>query len=359
MLGIAGAMMGILFSVSGVLNSFISDSWMRWASPTITHWITSLLGPGILTKSILWALDSGLLAVLSTGIAYILPFFLFLGLLEDSGYYGSIVFLADRWMHRFGLHGRSMISLLAATGCNVPAILQCRIIPHRRERFIAATLSTMVPCTPRIAVIVGGVAAAVGWGAGIAVLITVLLTIIVVGWALNRLMPGESHGVVMETFPLRAPNLIPTLRKTWFNFREFLVLGIPFVVTGCLILGYLYESGHIWAVGQPLRPIMEGWLGIPTIAGITLIFAFLRKELALQLLLTFAIASGHSGHSILAVMTPKQLIIFALVNTLYIPCIASFGALIKIMGTKSTLLISLVTLLTALSIGGIANLVLP
>lgn len=359
LIGIAAGLMGILFSASGIINNLITVGWERWASPFIGQAVKGLFGQGLLTKSLLWALDSGLLAVLSTGIAYILPFFFLLGLLEDSGYYGSIVFLADRWMHRFGLHGRSMISLLAATGCNVPAILQCRVLPHKRERFIAATLATMVPCTPRIAVIVGGVAASVGWGAGIAVLIAVGLTIVFVGLALNRIMPGESHGVVLETFPLRAPNLLPTLRKTWVNFREFLVLGIPFVVAGCLLLGFLYESGYIWGVEQPLKPLMEGLLGIPTIAGITLIFAFLRKELALQLLLTFAIASGHTGNGILSIMTPKQLIIFALVNTLYIPCIASFGALVKVMGWKSTMAISGITLATALAIGSVANLVLP
>jgi ferrous iron transport protein B len=356
--GIVVAMMAFLFLVSGFLNEGVNILWASLVSPAVKALAFGLLGKGIASKILLWGFDSGLLAVISVGVAYILPFFFLLGLLEDSGYYGSIVFLTDRLMHRFGLHGRSVISLVSALGCNVPAIMSTRILPHRRERFIAATLATMVPCAPRIAVITGGVALAVGPLAGFGVLIVVLATVISAGLLLNRLMPGESHGFVMEMFPLRRPNLRPTLRKTWKNFKDFLFVGLPFVVLGCLLLGGLYETGKIWILAAPLRPLMEGFLGIPVIAGLTLVFAFLRKELALQLLLTFAIAGGHPGNNILSIMTPKQLIVFALVNTLYIPCIASVGGLIKVLGWKETLGIALITLMTALLVGGAANLVL-
>lgn len=63
----------------------------------------------------------------------------------------------------------------------------------------------------------------------------------------------------------------------------------PVVLVGSLVLRALYETGWVWALVWPLSPIVEGWLGLPDVAGLTLIFAVLRKELALQLLIALAI----------------------------------------------------------------------
>ena len=75
----------------------------------------------------------------------------------------AAAFLSDRVMHRFGLHGRAVIPLIAAGGCNVPAIIATRSLASKRERTIAAVLATLTPCSARTAVIIGAVALVAGW----------------------------------------------------------------------------------------------------------------------------------------------------------------------------------------------------
>ena len=114
-------------------------------------------------RTILWGIDGGVIATLAVGIPYILTFYVLLALLEDSGYLNGAAFLTDRVMHWFGLHGRAVIPLIAALGCNVPAIIGTRTLNSTRERLIASTLITLTPCSARTAIIIGAVALYSGW----------------------------------------------------------------------------------------------------------------------------------------------------------------------------------------------------
>jgi ferrous iron transport protein B len=90
----------------------------------------------VLANSLLWALDSGVLGMLAVGIPYILTFYLLLSALEDSGYLTSAAVLMDRVFGTLGLPGRAAIPLLAAAGCNVPAIYGTRVLRTHRERLL-------------------------------------------------------------------------------------------------------------------------------------------------------------------------------------------------------------------------------
>ena len=268
----------------------------------------------------------------------------------------SIAFLVDALMKRLGLHGRAVIMLLAGAGCNVPAIMGTRVLTTRRERVIASTLVVLTPCSARIAVIAGGAALFAGWQYGAAILLISLAVIIATGVGLNRLMPGRSDDLVMEMFPFRVPTPSVVARKTWFRFREFIMTALPIVLIGSFVMGALYETGTIWIFNAPLAPIVEGWLGLPAIAGLTLIFATLRKELALQFLLTLALVQYGSGaDNLLSFMTPQQIFVYALVNTLYIPCLATFAVLRKELGTRAAIGIATFTIVLAVVVGGVAR----
>src|SRR3970282_2295648 len=103
----------------------------------------------------------------------------------------------------------------------------------------------------------------------------------------------------------------------------------------------------------PLAPLVEGWLGLPAVAGLTLIFAVLRKELALQLLVAIADARYGPGVTDLGQFMDKtQLFTYALVNTLYIPCIATVAVLARELGWRRAGLISAFTIVLALLTGG-------
>ncbi|MDY6867583.1 MAG: ferrous iron transport protein B, partial [Chloroflexota bacterium] len=104
------------------------------------------------------ALIQGVSGGVSIVLPYLVPFLIGLGILEDVGYLPRVAFLMDALMHKIGLHGKSIVPFILGFGCNVPAIMSTRILEDKRERFISAALSTMVPCAARLSVVFGLVA---------------------------------------------------------------------------------------------------------------------------------------------------------------------------------------------------------
>jgi ferrous iron transport protein B len=132
-------------------------------------------------------------------------------------------------------------------------------------------------------------------------------------------------------------------------------VALPIILIGSLFLGALYETGYLWKLASPLSPVVESWLGLPAVAGLTLIFAVLRKELALQLLVTLAIIIyGGGAKNLLLFMNPAQLFVYALVNTIYMPCVATIAVLGRELGWKRAGGIMVFTIALAIFIGGIA-----
>ncbi len=344
-----------LFIVGGTLSQVMANLWAAWVSG-LQAIALAIFGKGLVSKVVLWGFDSGIEAALEVGVPYVLTFYAVLAVLEDSGYMNSMAFMLDSLMKRLGLHGRAAILLLAGAGCNVPAIMGTRVLTTRRERIIASTLIVLTPCSARTAVIIGGAALFAGWQYGAVLFLISLGLLVLVGMGLNWVMPGRSDDLVMEMFPFRIPAPSAVIRKTWHRFKEYVVMALPIVLIGSMVMGGLYETGWIWALSAPMAPLVEGWLGLPSVAGLTLLFAILRKELALQFLVTLALVQYGSGaHNLLAFMTPQQLFVYALVNTIYIPCLATFTMLSKELGPKIALAIGAFTVALALLVGGIAH----
>ena len=349
----------VLFSVGGRLALALTALWEAGPGPVIRSAVHAVLGENAIADGVLWGLGGGVLAALAVGIPYILTFYFLLALLEDSGYMNAVAYLTDRIMHRFGLHGQAAIPLVAAAGCNVPAVIGTRVLPTRRERLIASWLITLTPCSARTAVIVGSVGLLVGWQWALGVYGVVALVAVVSGMLLNRVMGGDSSALIMEMFPIRRPAMRMVVRKTWNRFREFVWVAAPFIIGGSIALGLLHETGALVRIEPVLDPVVGWWLGLPAVAGITLIFAILRKELALQLLVVFAVAAyGASATDLRSFMTGDQIVVYALVNAIYVPCIATIAVLSRELGRSQAALICLGTVVTALAVGGAANLVL-
>lgn len=355
LIGVLAVIFGFLFYGGNLLSTLFSDMWAEYMSPIIDGAIFAVFGSGHIGKTLVWGFDAGILAALAVGIPYVLTFYFLLAFLEDTGYLNSVAFLTDRLMHKFGLHGRAIIPLVAGAGCNVPAIIGTRVLTTMRERTIASTLITLIPCSARTAVILGAVSLFVGWKPAVAIYIIILGLVFFVGIGLNKVMPGSSSGLVMEMFPFRAPIISNILKKTWFRFKDFVFVAFPIVVIGSLVLGALYETGYLWKLAEPLAPVVEDWLGLPPVAGLTLIFAVLRKELALQLLVTFAVVQyGGGASNLLLFMSPTQLFVYALVNTIYIPCVATIAVLGRELGWRRAIGIMAFTIALAIIIGGLA-----
>ena len=360
LLVVMGLVFLAIFWGGGALADLFSRFWDSAIGGPLTRGIESLLGVNMFSQSLGWAVD-GLGAVLEIALPYLLVFYIILGFMEDSGYLNSVAFLSDRSMHRLGLHGRAVIPLISAVGCNVPAVMGTRVLSTRRERVIACVLIVLVPCSARVAVIMGGVSRYVGWAPALLLFAILFVIVIAAGFFLNKVMPGESTGLVMEMFPFRRPSMANVLKKTWLRLKGFLYIAAPLIVAGSFVLGLLYESGWIFKLTQPLEPLAEWWLGIPAVALLALIFAFIRKELALALLVVLAaqvIPGVTESSTLLDFMSKGQIFTFALVCAIYIPCVATLAVLWRELGARDSLAITGSTVILALLLGGLSHLVL-
>ncbi|MGB4442222.1 MAG: ferrous iron transport protein B [Coriobacteriia bacterium] len=357
---VAGSVFAFLYIAGAMLASAFSAVWQGYASPAIIALIHAVAGDGVAARVLGWGFDAGIEAALSVGLPYILVFYVLLGLLEDSGYLNSLAFLTDRFMHRLGLHGRAVIPLVAGAGCTVPAVLATRSLGTKRERLIASTLVMFVPCSARTSVILGAVGHYVGWQYTLLVAAVVFAIWLTIALVLQRMVPGQSGGLVMEMFPFRRPSLKRVLAKSWGQFREFLFVATPIVVVGSLVLGGLYENGLLMRVSEPLDPVVGVWLGLPAVAGVTLLMGALRNELALQLLVVLAVSTaGYAGATLTDIMSPTDLVVFTLVNTIAFPCLSAVVVYWRRNGVARTLAVVGVSVALALLVGGVMARVLP
>lgn len=300
-------------------------------------------------ENLIGVLVIGLLQGIMAGFAIVLPYlfpFLFgLGLLEDIGYLPRIAFLMDSLMHRIGLHGKAIVPFILGYGCNVPAIMSTRTLEDGRERFIAATLSTLVPCAARLVVVFGLVAFYMGpmWALGMYLLN--LLVIALTGRVLSIMMPETSPGMILEMPPYRIPTLKAVVNKAWFRVREFMFEAWPILIvgSGALAIMIYYDLAKYFDVA--VRPIT--WLlGLPTELGVPLIFGVLRKELSL-IMLTQAL--GTSDYN--SVLTNAQMFTFTVFVIFFIPCVATMMMIKKELGLKQMYAITGLTFGIAVVVG--------
>ncbi len=321
--------------------------------------VSNWLGPGFLHNVFIGKLIEGeidyveSMGILTTGLfvpfgmvlPYIIAFYLILGILEDSGYLPRLATLTDNIFHKLGMHGYGIVPVFLGLGCNVPGALSSRILETRKQRFISATLlGIAVPCMAQIAMIFG-ILGSYGLSYIFIVFGTLFILYIVAGFILNKFVKGESPEIFLEIPPYRKPFLKTVLKKTWMRVRWFLTEAIPWLFLGVLLVNILYAIGFLEWIGNIFAPLMEGWFGLPKEATTALLIGFLRKDLAVGMLLPLG-------------MTIGQLVIAVIILAIYFPCVATFVVLIKELGIKDTIKSTLIMLAIALIVGGIMRLIL-
>ena len=133
--------------ISDIIQNFLTA--IEQYEPVVTGPIENIIWNGAFT---------GFVAGVTLIIPYVLPFYLILAFIEDSGYLTRISFMLDRGMHKLGLHGKAVIPLILGYGCNVPSVYSCRIMETPKQKTRLAYLVTLIPCTARMVVILGLVA---------------------------------------------------------------------------------------------------------------------------------------------------------------------------------------------------------
>ena len=309
----------------------------------------SAFGTGVVGSLIWGGVMEGLIAGITIVLPYIIPFYLILYFLENSGYLSRIAFLMDNVMHKIGLHGKAFIPMMLGFGCNVPACLGCRIMETQRERLLAAFVTTLVPCAATTVIILGLVGDFLGIHCALALYIFNLAIILALGRLAFKVVPGESTALIMEMHDYRWPHMKTILKQTWFRVAEFIKIAFPLIIVGSLVLKLAEVAGWLETIAAVLSPVTVVWLGLPAITGITLIFGVLRKELSLVML---AALLGTTNFA--QVLTPVQMVVFTLVAMLYIPCIATIAALVKDFGWKKAYFITVFEITFAILVGGIA-----
>ncbi len=304
--------------------------------------------------SFIWdGLVEGVVAGVTIALPYIIPFYIALSILEDSGYLARIAFLMDSAMHKIGLHGKGFIPIMLGFGCTVPACLGCRIMETRREQLICAFVTSLVPCSARTVVIMGLVAQYVGFNWAVALYIINFALIFSLGRLAFKVVPGEPVGLIMEIPSYKRPTFRVTASKTWLNLKSFIQIAFPIIVAGNLLIQLANFVGLLNLVQSAMTPITVWWLGLPTATGVVLIFGVLRKELTLILL-----ASLMGTTNFAQVLSPTQMFVFSFVVMIYVPCIATMATMAKEFGFKVATLISTIDIGIAITLGGILSRVL-
>lgn len=333
------------FTVGTFLSTRLSDafSFFQRVDPQVSGTLVSVLWNGVF---------GGFVAGVTLVIPYVVPFYLLLAALEDSGILTRVAFMMDSAMHKIGLHGKAIIPIILGYGCNVPAIYSTRIMGTRRERVLTAFAITFAPCPARTVVILGLVAAFLGirWALGVYA-INLLIMFGMVKLA-AKAIPGDLTGMIMEMHSFKTPSLSVVGKQTWARTKSLIYMVFPiYMITSALVQG-VYALGWLEPVNNAISFLTVGVLGLPVVAGTFLIFGAARKEL------TLLVAVAIFGTNLALYFTSAQLIVLALVATIY-PCMATIGTLTKEFGWKSAWAIIGASFATTILIGGIAASILP
>lgn len=301
-----------------------------------------LVGPyGVITMALTYA------------IAIVLPvvgtFFIFFGLLEDSGYLPRLAVMLNRIFRAMGLNGKAVLPMVLGLGCDTMATLTTRILETRKERIIVTLLLALaVPCSAQLGVIM----AMLGALSPVATLIWLGViggTIFLVGWLSSLIVKGEPADFVLELPPIRKPKISNILIKVLARVEWYLKEAVPLFVIGTLVLYTFDLTGLLTVFQRAISPLVVGMLGLPLEAGNAFLIGFLRRDY------------GAAGLFVMqrdGLLTPVQTLISITVITLFIPCIANFFMMIRERGMKTALLMTAFIIPYAFGIGWAMRLVL-
>jgi ferrous iron transport protein B len=340
---IAGLLLWTFFVGNGLSN--LISSGLDFIKPISPDLSASQPILSILLNGVWGGINAGLTLI----IPFVIPFYLLLAVIENSGLLTRVAFMMDSAMHKIGLHGKALIPIILGYGCSVPAINACKIMETRRERLLAAFAITFAPCSARTIVLFGMVGLFVGIQWALLLYLVDVVIIFVLGRIAMKAMPGKSTGLIMEMSSFKRPSLKVVAKQTWARTKSIIYIVFPIYIVGSALVQALYVYNVLTPVSNALSPLTVAWLGLPAAAGILLLLGVVRKEL---IILGAVAIFGSTNLGLF--FTPVQLVVMALVAMLYIPCLSTMAILGKEFGWKATAIITAANIGAALIIGGLA-----
>lgn len=199
--------------------------WIDQGVSLLSAFLDSVIPTGAFKDLLIGGIVSGVGSVI-VFLPNILLLFLFLSILEDTGYMARAVFIMDKLMHKIGLHGKSFIPLIMGFGCNVPAIMATRTIENRNNRLVTILINPFMSCSARLPVYILILGAFFPKHAGsllfLIYLIGIVMAIIMAILFKKTIFKGEDIPFVMELPPYRIPTLKSTIRHMWFKASQYL-----------------------------------------------------------------------------------------------------------------------------------------
>ena len=311
-----------------------ANRWIPWA------FLRDLLVGqyGVITMALAYSLAL-LLPIVTT-------FFIAFGVLEDSGYLPRLAVMVNRLFQKMGLNGKAVLPMVLGLGCDTMATMTTRILETPKERLIVILLLALgVPCSAQLTVVLamlGGVAlwATLVWAA------VVGGVLVLVGRLASRVLPGRGSDFVLELPPLRLPRAGNILVKTLARVEWYLKEAVPLFVLGTLLL-FLADRLHLLGfVERAARPVVSGWLGLPSETAEAFVVGFLRRDFGAAGL--FKLARTGS-------LDPIQIVVSMVTITLFIPCIANFFMIVKERGWKTASAIAGFIVPFTILVGGLLN----
>ena len=347
--------------------------WIEWLVGRIGDFVGSTMAAGWVRDLVVDGVIGGVGSVL-VFLPNILLLYLFISLLEDSGYMARAAFITDRLMHKIGLHGKSFIPMVMGFGCNVPAVMATRTIESPKSRLITMLIIPLMSCAGRMPVYILIAGAFFPHHAGVVLLglyaLGILLAILGAK-IMSRFFKDDDLPFVMELPPYRVPTAKSVLRHTWEKGKQYLqkMSGVILVFSVAIwFLGYFpnhnaydsvkeqQEHSYIGYIGKAMEPVLEP-LGFDWRMGVGIVAGVGAKELVVSTLGVMyapeepmevdsglpsidvhddAIKAGNVMESdgetrlqkaLLRSVTPAAALAYMVFILLYFPCIATFVAI--------------------------------
>ncbi len=364
------AMMLLMFAVTfGPIGSYLSDgtafivnNFSGWLSVTLTGlhttpWLVSLITDGIIT---------GVGGVLNF-LPQIALLFLFLSLLEDTGYMARAAFIMDKLLRHFGLSGKAFIPMLMGFGCSIPAIMGARTMENEKDRRMTIMLIPFMSCSAKLPVYGLIAAAFYGAWAGLVVFslyVMGMIMAIVSGLIFKRtIFAGETAPFVMELPPYRLPTLNNTLIHVWGRVKGFLIRAGTLIFIMSIVLWFLQNfnsrlimvtdsaDGILAQIGTSIAPIFRPMGFGMWQAVVALLTGLIAKEAVVASLSMFYGFSLTSGSVIVAAamtgFTPLAAFSYLVFILLYVPCVAAVSTIYREMNSLKWTAASIVWQLAA------------
>ena len=322
---------------------------MILALDSLAEWVGSILPEGILSAFLIDAVLGGLGAVLEFVPPIFLLFFA-ISLLEDIGYMARAALISDGFMKKAGLHGQAFIPMILGFGCNVTGILAARGLEDQRDRLISILVNPLISCSARLPVYVLFATTFFSQRRGLVVFslyaLGVVLALIVAKILSLILKPDGTSAFVMELPPYRMPKVSVVFLQTWERGREFLQKAGTIILLGVIVvwamssLPYGVEPGSpdslLARIGRVIAPILKP-AGFGTWQAATaLLFGVVAKEMVVGTLgVLYGAGEGTLASAIQTHWTPLTAYAFLVMTLIYIPCIATIGAIRQETGSRT------------------------